>query len=54
MLSWKLWQELAPGTRIRRDPTVAGDLKKLGARYLAGDTEVSADQLKIIVERTAS
>jgi hypothetical protein len=49
---WRTWKELAPTSPVQRDTTPAGDVKKTSARYLHGDTEVSSEQLKQIVERT--
>ena len=49
---WRTWQELAPTSPVKRDPTPMGDVKKVSARYLHGDSEVSSEQLRQIVERT--
>jgi hypothetical protein len=49
---WRTWQELAPTSPVKRDPTPMGDVKKVTARYLHGDSEVSSEQLRQIVERT--
>jgi len=49
---WRTWQELAPTSPVRRDATVGGDVKKVTARYLQGDREVAAEQLRQIVEKT--
>ena len=49
---WRTWQEIAPTSPVKRDPTPMGDVKKVSARYLHGDSEVSSEQLRQIVERT--
>jgi hypothetical protein len=49
---WNTWQTLAPTSPVKRDPTAMGDVKKVSARYLHGDSEVSSEQLRQIVERT--
>ena len=49
---WRTWQEIAPTSPVRRDQTSMGDVKKVSARYLHGDSEVSSEQLRQIVERT--
>ena len=49
---WRTWQELAPTSPVKRDPTPLGDVKKMSARYLQRDTDVSSEQLRQIVERT--
>lgn len=49
---WQIWQELSPNALIRRDTTPGGDVRKLSARYLQGDREVSAEQVRLVVEKT--
>ena len=49
---WRTWQELAPTSPVRRDTTSAGDVRKTCTRYLQGDREVAAEQLRQIVEKT--
>jgi hypothetical protein len=46
---WRIWHELAAKSIIRREP---GDVKKLTARYLQGDREVAAEQLRHVIEKT--
>jgi hypothetical protein len=46
---WRIWQELAPKSMIRREP---GDIRRLGARYLQGDREVAAEQIRQMVEKS--
>jgi hypothetical protein len=47
-LSWALWKQIAPQSNIRKE----GELSKLAGPYLAGDTEVSTQQLSQVLERT--
>ena len=49
---WRTWQELAPSSPVKREHGAAGDVKKTTARYLQGDREVAAEQVRQIVERT--
>ncbi len=49
---WRTWQEIAPTSPVKRDTTPMGDVKKISARYLQGDTDVSSEQIRLIVERT--
>jgi len=49
---WRTWHELAPTSPVRRDGSPSGDVKKVSARYLQGDREVAAEQLRQIVEKT--
>ena len=50
-LGWNLWKTMAPRSQVRRDATFNGDLRKAGARYLSGDTEVSIGQITQIIDR---
>ena len=50
-LGWGLWKAMSPRSQIRRDQTFEGDLRKAGARYLSGDTEVSIGQITQIIDR---
>ncbi|MEI9893458.1 MAG: hypothetical protein WDN28_06045 [Chthoniobacter sp.] len=49
---WHTWKELAPNSLFRREGGAAGDVKRTAARYLQADSEVSAEQLRQIVEKT--
>jgi hypothetical protein len=49
---WRTWKELAPDSRIRREATAGGDVRKMTGRYLQSDSEISAEQLRQIVEKT--
>jgi hypothetical protein len=44
-LSWRIWKQLAPNSVVRRDNTPGGDFKTTAGRYLAGDRDVSIEQL---------
>lgn len=50
-LGWNLWKTMSPRSQVRRDATFNGDLRKAGARYLSGDTEVSIGQIAQIIDR---
>ncbi len=50
-LGWNLWKAMSPRSQVRRDTTFNGDLRKAGARYLSGDTEVSIGQITQIIDR---
>ena len=47
-LSWTLWKQLAPRSSIRKDV----EMPKLCGQYLAGDAEVSTQQLIQALEKT--
>jgi hypothetical protein len=47
-LSWTLWKQLAARSAIRKD----AELPKLSGQYLAGDAEVSTQQLIQALEKT--
>lgn len=49
---WRTWQELTTGSPIRRETGSHADVKKLAARYIQGDREVAADQLRKLVDNT--
>ena len=49
---WSTWRELAPNSLFRREAPAGGDVKKITARYVQSDSEVSAEQLRQIVEKT--
>ena len=50
-LGWNLWKTMSPRSAVRRDMTFDGDLRKAGALYLSGDTEVSIGQITQIIDR---
>ena len=47
-LGWTLWKQLAPKSALRKDV----ELVKLSGQYLAGDAEVSTQQLVQALEKT--
>lgn len=44
-LSWRIWKQLAPNSVVKRDTSPGGDFKITAGRYLAGDRDVSIEQL---------
>jgi hypothetical protein len=52
VFAWSVWQQVGSQSRIRKDIGVLNDPRKLGGRYLTGDAEVSAEQIKTVVEKT--
>lgn len=50
-LTWNIWRALAPKSTFRKENSSLNDVSKLGARYLTGDSEVSAEQLKQLTGR---
>lgn len=51
-VGWQVWRDLAPNSRVRRDPGVAGDLRKLAGPFLLGDNEVSTAQIVQLLDKT--
>lgn len=51
-LVWNLWKQLAPRSMVRREAGTANDLKLMTCRYLVGDTEVSTQQLKQLLDHS--
>jgi hypothetical protein len=51
-LAWSVWKGLAPQSIIRRDAGPDGDFRKLAARYLSGDSEVSGQQVAQLLDKT--
>lgn len=51
-VAWQVWKNLAPNSRVRRDPGPTGDLRKLAGPFLVGDPEVSTAQVTQILDRT--
>ncbi len=45
-VTWNIWRAIAPKSSLRKDQSPLSDISKLGARYLAGDPEVSVEQIK--------
>jgi len=52
VFTWKVWQEVASESRIRKEPGAVNDVRKLSGRYLGGDSEVAVEQIKTLVEKT--
>jgi hypothetical protein len=51
-LAWNVWKNLAPNSRVRRDPGPTGDLRKITGPFLVGDSEVSAAQVTQLLDKT--
>ena len=49
---WKTWQKLTSNSPVRRDTGAHADVRKLSAKYLQGDREVSTEQLRKLVDNT--
>ncbi len=51
-LVWNLWKQIAQKSMVRRDSGPASDMRLLMRRYVAGDSEVSAQQINQIIEQS--
>ena len=51
-LVWQVWKNIAAKSVIQRETGAYGDFRKTLAPYLSGDSEVSTDQMKQIVNKT--
>jgi hypothetical protein len=51
-LVWQVWKGVAPKTILHAEAGPYGDFKKCLGPYLTGDSEVSNEQLKQVVEKT--
>lgn len=51
-LVWQVWKNIAAKSVIQRETGAYGDLRKTLAPYLSGDSEISTDQMKQIVNKT--
>jgi hypothetical protein len=51
-LVWQVWKGVAPKSIIHAEAGTYGDFKKCLGPYLTGDSEVSNEQLKQMVEKT--
>ena len=51
-VAWNVWKNLAPNSRVRRDPGPTGDLRKVAGPFLVGDPEVSTAQVTQLLDKT--
>ena len=51
-VAWNVWKNLAPNSRVRRDPGPTGDLRKLAGPFIVGDPEVSTAQVTQLLDKT--
>ena len=51
-VAWNVWKNLAPSSRVRRDPGPTGDLRKLAGPFIIGDPEVSTAQVTQLLDKT--
>jgi hypothetical protein len=51
-VGWQVWRDLAPTSRVRKEPGNAGDLRKLAGPFLLGDPEVSTAQIVQLLDKT--
>lgn len=51
-VAWNVWKNLAPNSRVRRDPGPTGDLRKLAGPFITGDPEVSTAQVTQLLDKT--
>jgi len=51
-VAWNVWKNLAPNSRVRRDPGPTGDLRKLAGPFIIGDPEVSTAQVTQLLDKT--
>ena len=51
-LVWRVWKNIAAKSVIQHEAGAYGDFRKILAPYLSGDSEVSTDQMKQIVNKT--
>lgn len=51
-VAWNVWKNLAPNSRVRRDPGPSGDLRKVAGPFLVGDPEVSTAQVTQLLDKT--
>ena len=50
--AWNVWRHLAPQSSLRRDPGPAGDFRRVSARYVSGEPEVTGQQVAMLLEKT--
>ena len=51
-LVWQVWKSIAPKSLIRHETGKHGDFRKTLGPYLTGDSEVSTEQVKQLVNKT--
>jgi hypothetical protein len=51
-LVWEVWKSIAPRSIIRHDSGKHGDFRKTVGPYLTGDSEVSTEEVKQLVNKT--
>lgn len=51
-LVWEVWKSIAPRSLIRHESGKHGDFRKTLGPYLTGDSEVSTEQVKQLVNKT--
>ena len=51
-VAWNLWRNLAPESRVRRDPGPNGDFRKSAALFVVGDPEVNLAQMNDLLGKT--
>jgi hypothetical protein len=51
-LVWEVWKSIAPRSIIRHESGKHGDFRKTLGPYLTGDSEVSTEQVKQLVNKT--
>jgi hypothetical protein len=51
-LVWQVWKNIAAKSVIQREAGAYADFRKILAPYLSGDSEVSTEQIKQIVNKT--
>ena len=51
-LVWQVWKSIAAKSVIQREVSTFGDFRKTVPPYLSGDSEVSTEQLKQMVNKT--
>lgn len=49
---WKTWQKIGENSAVKQDKGPNADVRRLAARYIQGDSEVSSEQLRQQVEKT--
>jgi hypothetical protein len=51
-LVWNLWKQIAQRSTIKRESGPANDLRLLMRRYVAGESEISAQQINQLIEQS--